>query len=519
MTRQLNLFATASQPLSLRDFQKEVVSELYAQIKTGTNPILLVAPTGSGKTVMMSKIIFDARSRDRPCTFIVHRDPLIEQTRTTLQRYGIEAGIIKASYKPDMNSSVQIASIQTLNRRKHLIPELFAPGTVCLIDEAHTTSFHNCTQEILSQFKENCIFIGATATPWRLKKQEGLAEIYQSMVSTPIPEQLMSQGWLVKPTYYSFPAPDLSKIRSSDGEYKQSDLSIACNTPVLIERIIKEWHRLAKDKSTIAFAVDIKHSQAIAQEFNRQGVPAEHLDANTPIPERQQIYQRLKNKETLVLSSVGVLTEGFDVPSIECVLLCRPTKSKALHHQMLGRGVRIAPGKKTCIVLDQSENCKRHGLLEDIRVYEMDSANTKPDEPPPMKECPECNCFLYAFQMVCPQCGYDFPLNQRMPTEEMVELSPRMKRSFQTLLYKAFAKEHSPNSAVYGLRRIFKLPDNWQPPNEWWLNTIWGGRKNKEVLFVHRRYLEKVAERKGRSLAWVNEFMRREFGNDIDIQV
>lgn len=533
MVKQLSLMLN-KKTIELRDFQKKTISDLYKKIEKEETPVLLVAPTGSGKTVMMSEIIKDAEAKGSSCVLIVHRDPLVEQSKEILAKFGLEAGVIKAGYRPDLSQIIQIVSIQTLARRKKLFPELFRTGAVILFDEAHTTSFFNCAKEVIHNYQDNCVVIGATATPWRAKKTEGLQDFYKSMVAAPTPGELMKMGWLITPTYYSFQPPDLSKVKTDvRGDFKVSDLSNACNRPELVQKIVKEWFRLASGKTTIAFAVDVAHSRAIEEEFLRHNVPVEHIDAETPMATRRMMYRRLREKKTLVLCSIGVLTEGFDVPGVEAVLLCRPTKSKALHFQQIGRGLRIAPRKKTCLILDQSGNCYRYGFAESILRYTMDSSKDSGLEP--LKTCPECQRLLNASIMTCPGCSYEFPRKEKLAIDtDLVQLSvpetitpskmspeeEKIFKYFKRSVIAAYTRKHHPFRAIYQVRELDEVHSNWEPPDDWWLNIVWGRPDERaidsiDVMSSHFVYLCEIAIRKKSSLNWVKSYMKLEFGDEL----
>jgi len=229
--------------------------------------------------------------------------------------------------------------------------------------------------------------------------------------------------------YFGINPPDLSKVKTIAGDYSDTGLSDVMNDNQVLDSMYNNWERLASNRKTIAFAVDVAHSKAIAQKFNDKGIKAEHLDGSTPIPVRQQMFKRLANGDTQVLSSCQALQIGFDCPPANCILMCRPTKSKSIYFQQLGRGLRPFPGKENCMVLDQAGNVKRFGFVEDIEVFELTKGKESQQEAP-KKDCPDCNAILTNFTMECPHCGYLFPREEaEKPLGEMKQFKKKAKKA------------------------------------------------------------------------------------------
>jgi superfamily II DNA or RNA helicase len=418
---QLNLIKPTEtlKPYILREYQQTVVDEYNESINKNIKRSLLVASTGSGKTQIASEIVHQSvEQRKWRVMFIVHRDVLISQSWTTFKRHGLYCGFIKAGWEQDLEAPVQIASTQTLLRRSHHLKKLGIDLFVW--DEAHITSFSRCSDRINELFP-NAYHIGLTATPWRLSKKEGMGDKFDHLIAAPMMSELIKQGHLCRPVYYGLPEVDLTGVATVQGDYNDSQLALKCDRTELINEVVDEWFRLARDRRTIAFAVSVDHSQHIANVFNERGVNAVSITANTSIHARREYYAQLASGKIKVISSVGVLSEGFDCPSVDCILMCRPTKSKAFHFQSIGRGLRTAPNKVNCIVLDQSGNIRRHGFVESLTKRGIQLKKGKDDGPGEalMKECgykgtdsegnDGCGCLVYNFQMTCPECGYLFP--------------------------------------------------------------------------------------------------------------
>jgi DNA repair protein RadD len=207
--------------------------------------------------------------------------------------------------------------------------------------------------------------------------------------------------------------PDLKGVKTQTGDYVVSQLAHRMNTDALVGDIVTHWHRHGERRKTVAFAVDVAHSVHIRDEFVRACVRAEHLDGNTPIKEREAILARLESGETELVSNCQVLTEGWDMPPVSCIVLARPTKQMGLFRQMIGRVLRPAPGKTDAIVLDHSGAVYRHGLPEDHVDWslDVDTRATSPahearkrGEEQKLRECPQCKVLMLV--PPCYACGW-----------------------------------------------------------------------------------------------------------------
>jgi len=219
----------------------------------------------------------------------------------------------------------------------------------------------------------------------------------------------------VPPKIFTTPPPDLSGVRvMSTGDYNTDELSQKMDP--LVGDVIEHWLKHAQRRRTVCFAVDVKHSVHLTDEFHKSGVRAEHLDGNTPQAERDAILARLESGETEVVSNVGVLTEGFDCCDIGCIDLARPTQSLGLFRQMIGRGLRASPGKADVVILDHSGGVRRHGRPDDHIEWTLDS-NRKATNPTheariakagsdPFCECKACGQ-LRMKGMACDACGWE----------------------------------------------------------------------------------------------------------------
>jgi DNA repair protein RadD len=382
----------------LRDYQLRVIDDMRALIASGQRRIVCVAPTGAGKTLIASSMIKSAAAKGTRVVFLAHRKELIDQSVSKLNAFGVECGVIRANdSRRDDFLAVQVCSTPTLARRMDRLP----PAGLVVYDEVHHAV--SATSRAILQAWPDAVVIGLTATPWR-QDRIGLSDIFGAHVVASTPAELMDQGSLVRYQAFAYDAPDLHKVRVTAGDWNQSDLAIACNTEILVGSVVKEWLAHARGRRTILFPVNVEHSQSLVGEFRTFGIAAEHVDASTPRKERERILRGLDTGDVTLVSSVGVLTEGFDSPKAEVCILARPTKSVSLFLQMIGRVLRPAPGKAEALVHCHSGNLLRHGLVEDPRDY---SLTATPKAVVGRLTCPFCCKFPITIRPdgTCPACG------------------------------------------------------------------------------------------------------------------
>ena len=510
--------------MQLKEFQVNFINNIYGKLRSGVKNLACVAPTGAGKTVVMSKIAVDALNAGKTFLILVHLDVLVPQTLDKLYKFGISEGnigCIKCGYPENRFAPIQVASLQTLVKRRWWRTKNF---DVIVYDEAHITTFSTIGKKIRHELYPENVHLGFTATPRRLSKTEGMQTHYSDSVLAALPSELQESGMLSYMKYYAFSGANLDKVRIQHGDYHLSDLQVACNHPDLIEDIIKHWKDIVPGRKTLAFCVNIDHAENVRKAFQSHGIKSEVVTGNTPIKERTRLYQALDQGDITVLTSVNVVSIGFDLPSVEVGLGLRPTKSWAMHMQQIGRIMRVSKGKNFGYWLDQAGNLKL-GLPEDLTAndYALDTAKEPGEGDAPIRICEQCGCVNRASAKVCQECGFEFPRVEKMTTPgEFIEiLIPEKDRSkpeqfYRRKLKEAYRKGYDPGWAMFK----FKDEYDYYPKGEWRLHAVFLDTK-EESMEKYFNYLERLKEGKTKG-TWfkkkdnnwlVSEFVK-EFGKE-----
>lgn len=354
----------------LRPYQHQGIKEIFLEWRKGTKSILFQMPTGTGKTVLFSEIVRIGHENNRRILIVVHRKELVEQIRNKLHSKNIETGIIIAGEQSDYSKIIQVASIQTLTRRKH--PD----ANLIIIDECHHAKAKSYTN--LWKLYPNAKFLGVTATPIRLSG-DGFDEQFDILIPSMQIKEFITQKYLSPIKHFIGATPNLKGVRKRQGDYISDILSKVMLDNNIMADLVSSYIKHSFGKSMIVFAVDVEHSKQIKKRFLNEGILTEHIDGKTAKQERQKILDKFKNKEITVISNVEIITEGFDFPECEVVQLARPTKSLALYLQMVGRVMRIAEGKNHGIILDNAGLWLEHGLPTINREWSLKGITFKDD--------------------------------------------------------------------------------------------------------------------------------------------
>lgn len=394
-----------------RPYQLRGKAELRDHINAGRSKVALALPTGGGKTVVASSIIHSARTAfNARSLFIAPLIVLINQTVDDLARWELhDVGVLRGDdARVNQDAPVQVASIQTLARRDK------PPADIVIIDECHRASSPQYRAHVFDAYPEANI-IGLSATP------VGLAGVFDAIVTAATYAELIADGFIAEPVCYGAPTQaDLSDVRTTGGDYNAEQLETAMLKGQLVGNIVEEWKKraagpLGDDLRTVVFATGINHSRTIVQRFNEAGIRAEHIDGATPEDQRRACLRRLEDGHTRVVSNVGVLTEGWNQPSVRCCVLARPTKSLVLYRQMVGRCLRPWQGIRP-VVIDHGGCIDEHGLPHEDIEWTLTEAKRKPQSE--YRTCPQCYAYYRAALKECPQCGFAPPVQHRPPPVE-----------------------------------------------------------------------------------------------------
>jgi DNA repair protein RadD len=398
---------------ALRPYQIKVIGDYHAATNRGQRRIILVCPTGAGKTVICASIIDSLvlEHINRSVLVLAHRREIINQTSRKLHAAGVAHGIIQAGFLTRPNERVQVASIQTLWTRAITIGSMnLPPADLLVVDECHHAPAETY-RKIIKAYPDADL-LGMTATPCR-GDGRGLGGIFQTMIETPQVADLIKQRYLVGTRVYAPCDPDLRGVRTQAGDYVESQLAERMDRGNLVGDIVTHWHKYGERRKTVAFAVSVEHSIHIRDEFNKSGVRAEHIDGSTPKPERDATLARLECGDLDVACNCMVLTEGWDMPDVGCCILARPTRKMGLYRQMVGRVLRPADGKTDAIVLDHSGAVFLHGFVEDPVEWTLDPDcraespvhRNRRERGSRLIECKNCGAVRVAGE-ACWHCGF-----------------------------------------------------------------------------------------------------------------
>lgn len=403
----------------LYPFQHDVVDRVAKAIDQGKRRIIIVAPTGAGKTVIGAEIIKKATDNGQRVLLLAHTREIIGQTSRKMYEHGVSHGIVQAGFPTRPDELVQVASVQTLWVRAMRLQRMqLPPADMIIVDECHHAPATTYSK-IINSFPD-AIIIGLTATPSR-GDGRGLGGIFDVIVEAPQVAELIALKYLVPAHVYAPAEPDLTGVETRVGDYVESQLAERLDRGNLVGDIVAHWHKYAERRKTVCFAVNVAHSIHIRDEFINSGVRAEHIDGGTPKAERDAVLARLASGQTDLVTNCMVLTEGWNMPEVSCCILARPTKKMGLYRQMVGRALRPAPAKHNAIVLDHSGAVYRHGFVEDPVAWTLDpdrrsesprhAARLRSGYSSRMTDCIRCGATRVAGEP-CQRCGH---LPQRAP--------------------------------------------------------------------------------------------------------
>ena len=382
----------------LRPYQQQLVDDIrYASRQY--RRVLAVLPTGGGKTQVFCHIAHNARTRGRSVLILVHRRELLDQARSRLRAMGV--------------TGVNVETIQAWRGRPH---------DLVIVDEAHHATARTWRAKL-----STCdgLILGFTATPQRLDGK-GLDAMFDAMVEGPSTSELIADGYLSRYRLFCPPGKaDLQGIKKRAGDYARGELEARVDQRRVLAAAVRNYKLYAAGRRAIGFCVSIAHMEHVRDTFIEAGINAVCVDGSMGRRERDNAIGAFRRGGVQVLLSVDLISEGFDVPACDCVLLMRPTASLGLHLQQIGRGLR--PGERECVVLDCAGNSEVHGLPDESRLWSL-TGEIKERKggvaPVAVRVCKQCFS-VHRPAPACPYCGFAHPTSDRILPEADVVLVDR----------------------------------------------------------------------------------------------
>ena len=451
--------------IALRSYQEDAV-EGIRQAFVASRRVLLVSPTGSGKTVTFSYIGQRVAERGKRVTFTAHREQIVRQISKSLDEFGVRHGVI-ARGRTMTDDLVQVAMVQTLARRLDRVQE----PALLVVDEAH----HGVagTWKNIAGAWVNARQLGVTATPQRLDGR-GLGTAFDAMVMGPQTADLIADGYLAPFDYMAPPAlADLSSVRSRAGDYAVDDLAKVMDRQFITGNAVSHYRKHLGGRPAVAFCVDIEHARHVADEFRIAGYRSESVDGKLDPHEVRRRIAALSTGDLNVLTSCELISEGVDVPTVAGVIMLRPTKSLAMFLQMCGRCLRLKPDGSSAVILDHVGNVKRHGMPDERREWSLTAKKKKPVEPS-ITTCEQCFRVLPSIsarstakaeclEAACPL--KEAPLKVRKELEEvegeLVRIDPEELALLQTADLSELLKGATTFDQVDAIRRARKYHPGW----------------------------------------------------------
>lgn len=452
-----DLFKAEASPKPLRPHQVTAMTMLRQSLAKGKRRVVLQLPTGAGKTRTAAEVINGALAKGNRVAFTVPAISLIEQTIDAFSDEGIDCvGVMQASHRMTNHlQPVQIVSVQSMARRYY--PDV----DVVVVDECHQ-QFETVRKWMKAEPSK--VFIGLSATPWA----RGMADDWEELVSPVSMQGLIDQKFLSPFRVFAPNHPDLSGVKIVAGDYHEGQLGEVMGG--LVADVVTTWKQRAQGLPTLVFAVNRAHAGKLVDQFREAGIRMGYCDAYTDMIERQSLFAAMARGELAGIVNVGTLTTGVDA-DVRCVVLARPTRSEMLFVQMIGRGLRTAPGKSHAVILDHADNHARLGFVTDIHHAALldgkaprEKTRKEKGEPMP-KECGSCGTLKPPKVAECPACGFKPERQSEIEVEagELVEVTGK----------KQYTKEEK---------------------QAWWSGLLW------------------IASERGRQRGWASHTYRDRFG-------
>lgn len=486
--------AGTSKPKTLRTHQIEAIDLLRQSLASGKKRVVIQGPTGFGKTLTAAKIIEGALAKGNTVIFTAPAISLIDQTVAAFENEGIsDIGVMQANHpRTDPSQPVQVCSVQTLARRQ--VPH----AAVVIVDECH---MQFAVIDRLMHERDDVVFIGLSATPWA----KGMGRRWQDLVIPTTIGELIDQGFLSRFRAYAPDVPDLSNVRTRNGDYVEEDLEKIMVGEALMGNVIETWLQRGENRPTLLFGVNRAHAKALQSAFERAGVAAGYCDAYTDTVERARLKRQFEEGEISVVCSVRTLIIGVDWP-VSCIIDAAPTKSEMLHVQKIGRGLRVNPGTEDLLILDHAGNSLRLGLVTDIhhdrlnkgKPNKRDASRGGAEKLP--QSCSQCETLHTGLQ--CPACGHmRYPVDKVKIVEgDLVEVAHKQRatpiedrqRFFGMCIWLSRERGYDAGWAAHKYRERF---------------GVWPRRMNRTPITPDRAFLNWEMSRR---IAWAKRQAKNE---------
>jgi DNA repair protein RadD len=403
--------------------QQRALDDLRVSVARGHRRPMLQAPAGFSKTLTAAHIIQRALDKGKRVAFTVSALSLIDQTVAAFEVEGIDGIAVMQGIheRTDHHQPVQVCSIQTIAHRKR--PDV----DIVLVDEAH--QLH---REIFHWMNDrNGIpLIGLSAKPWA----RGLGKYYDDLIIAATTADWIRDGYLSPFVAFAPSEPDLANVRTVASDFHEGELAEAMDRAVVTGDIVETWLKRREGRSTFCFCVNRPHAQHVAERFLEADVATEYMDGTTSLEHREAIFTRFQSGETLIICNVGVLTTAVDL-DVRCIIIAKPTTSRMLFVQTIGRGLRTAEGKDHLLILDNAGNHLRLGMVTDICQDHLDDGSERQNGGQRARQrgehlsklCEECRAVVPCAAKTCSCCGT--PIYARSEVEsvegELVKLGLR----------------------------------------------------------------------------------------------
>ncbi len=466
---------------ALRPYQREGLAAISQVLHAGDRRILRQLATGGGKTHEIAAITYCAQAAGLRVLILATRTRLVRQIHERLEAFGVGHGIIAAELRGmfDAFQFVQVASADTLYRRCVADGVMPLPAAdVVIFDEAHLAAAES--RLAIFQHYSGALLLGFTATPAR-KSGKSLSVTFDRLILGPSILELIREGSLVRPRIFNVPVVTKAELKAlpkdAAGDYAEGAVGQLLSRPKLIGDVIENWLAIAGGKRSIVFACNKAHGASLVEGFGRAGIAAEILTDQDDEPTREEAIERLETGRTRVLVNCFLMAYGVDVPAVECIVLARPTRSLPMYLQMVGRGMRPAPGKDHFVLIDHGRVVENLGLptsdfgwnLDDTRNVNREAekrARTRTVEQP--RTCPECHHTWLVSEdgSACKLCGW-----APAPTAKAVKVQGAMLTELDVEAQAQQPTAHSPEAEQFFREALGdtarRNPAKWQAtPNK-----------------------------------------------------